>query len=604
MNKSRAVALALCILFGGCASLQPPGAAVIASPTTADAQAEALFDELWQWTMREFPGFATAIGDHRYDDRLKDESAPAVAARRAFDADARRRLAAIDEARLSEPVRRSLQVLRFRLDRAAELTALYGSLPFGPLDDWSPVTQMDGIHLDLAASVDRTRFASVADHENFLQRLRAVPTRIEQLIARMETARQAGWMPPKVALLGVPAQLDAQTHPDPEKSPEYLPFKSFAGDVPAADRERLAAAAREVIRDRVVPAFRALKSYYENRYLPAARDSLDASGLPAGPAYYQALLNKYTSTSMTARQIHELGLREVARIGAQMDEVMGLTGFKGTRAEFDRFLTTDPQFFHTRREDMLAGYRDIAKRADAELPRLFAVLPRLPYGVRAMRPEEGNNAEHYSSGSGDGSRAGFFEANVNDLSTRTRWTMETLLLHEAVPGHHLQTARAQEMPGLPAFRRHLWFTAFGEGWALYAESLGDEMGFYKDPYQKFGNLSYEMLRACRLVVDTGLHAFGWSRQQAIDYMVEHSRLTRADVSAEVDRYIVWPGQATAYKIGELKIKELRAKARAALGERFDLRRFHNAVIDGGALPLNVLEAQIDEWIAAEIAAPR
>jgi uncharacterized protein (DUF885 family) len=371
-----------------------------------------------------------------------------------------------------------------------------------------------------------------------------------------------------------------------------------------AEQERLAAAGRRVIEEKVIPAFRSLKNFYETRYLPAAPERLAASALPAGPPYYQAWLDWNTSTDMTPRQLHDLGLAEVARIGVQMDAIAVSTGFKGTRGEFQKFISTDAQFFHTKPEDMLAGYRDIAKRADAELPRLFAELPRQPYGIRAMRPEEGNNAEHYTNGAQDGSRAGFFEANVNDLKTRPKWTMETLLLHEAVPGHHLQTARAQELKTLPAFRRHIWFTAYGEGWALYAESLGDEMGFYKDPYQKFGNLSFEMLRACRLVVDTGLHAYHWTRDRAIDYMVANSGLTREDVTAEIDRYIVWPGQATAYKVGELKIKALRARAKTELGDRFDLRRFHNAVIDSGAVPLQVLVLQIDEWIAREKSATR
>ena len=349
-----------------------------------------------------------------------------------------------------------------------------------------------------------------------------------------------------------------------------------------------------------MPAFQTLKTFYEARYLPAAATQLGVSSLPGGLAYYQALLGWFTTTNLDARQIHELGLSEVARIDAQMATTAVATGFKGTRAEFHKFIATDPRFFFTQPEDMLAAYRDIAKRVDAELPRLFAVLPRQTYGIRAMSPEEGNNAESYSSGAADGSRAGFFNANTNDLSTRPKWAMETLLLHETVPGHHLQSARAQELSDLPKFRRHAWFTAYGEGWALYAESLGDELGMYLDPYQKFGNLSDEMLRACRLVVDTGLHAFGWSRDRAIDYMVTNTGQTRDAIVAEVNRYIVWPGQATAYKVGQLKIKELRAKAKAALGERFDVRRFHNAVIDGGALPLQVLEAQIDDWIAAEM----
>jgi len=377
------------------------------------------------------------------------------------------------------------------------------------------------------------------------------------------------------------------------------PVKSFPADMAPAERERLALAGRQAIRDKVIPAFRSLKAFCEDRYLPGARDSIGASQLPAGLAYYQALLADATTTDLTATRIHELGVQEVARIGARMDAVMRETGFTGTRGEFRTFLVTDPRFFHTDPEAMLAGYRDIAKRVDAELPKLFAQLPRRPYGIRAMRPEEGNNADHYALGAADGSRAGYFEANVNDLRTRPKWTMETLLLHEAVPGHHLQIARAQELSNLPQFRRNLGFTAYAEGWARYAESLGDEMGLYKDPYQKFGNLSAEMLRACRLVVDTGIHAFGWTRGQAIDYLVANTGDTLEVATAEVDRYIVWPGQASAYKVGELMIKALRAKARAALGDGFDVRRFHNVVIDGGAVPLAVLEDNVEQWIARE-----
>ena len=338
-----------------------------------------------------------------------------------------------------------------------------------------------------------------------------MPLVIRQLIERMQIALEGGWVLPKIAIVRVPQQLEAQTDPDPEKSPEYAPFKSVPAAFAAADRERLASAGRQVIRDKVIPAFRSLKAFYEERYLPGARDGIGVSELPAGLPYYQALLRDATTTELTPREIHDLGMREVARIGARMDAIMRDTGFKGTRAEFRQFLVTDPRFFFTEPEAMLAGYRDIAKRADAELPKLFAQLPRQPYGIRAMRPEEGDNAEHYTLGAADGSRAGYFEANVNNLKTRPKWSMETLLLHEAVPGHHLQIARAQEIHDLPQFRRNLGFTAYSEGWALYAESLGDEMGFYKDPYQKFGNLSAEMLRACRLVVDTGIHAFGWTR---------------------------------------------------------------------------------------------
>jgi len=325
--------------------------------------------------------------------------------------------------------------------------------------------------------------------------------------------------------------------------------------------------------------------------------------LPGGAAVYQALIASSTTTSLTPQEVHDIGLREVARIRAEMDAVIGRTGFKGTRAEFVRFLHDSPQFYYDKPEDMLAGYRDIAKRADAQLPNLFAELPRLSYGIRAMPAYEGDNAEHYVMGSADGSRAGFFEANVNHLRTRPKYNMEDLLLHEAVPGHHLQISRAQELRGLPEFRKFLLSTAYTEGWALYAESLGEQMGFYTDPYAKFGQLSGEIWRACRLVVDTGLHAFGWSRERAIAYLADNAALNDDIATAEIDRYLVSPAQALGYKLGELRIKALRAKAKAALGDRFDLRRFHNALIDDGALPLDVLEGRIDEWIEARKAAP-
>jgi len=598
MQKALGIVFALWLAACGLASAQQ------AAESPAVGQANALFDEYWEWTLLESPEFATYVGDRRYQDRLRDESAAAVARRKAFYAEFRSRLAGIDAQQLPAQTRTSLQVLRYRLDRFAALNRHYGTLPFGINDGWAPITQMDGIHLALPQLASVARFDTVRDYEAYLKRLGAVPASIVNLMARMETAMAAGWVPAKAAIRNVPRQLDVQLPDDPTQSPEYKPFKSFPADIPAAEQQRLVSAGREVIRDKVIPAFRSLKDFYERRYLPAARDSLAASNLPPGMPLYQAMLDWNTTTDLTPQQIHELGLREVARIGAQMDGTVAVAGFTGTRAEFQKFISSDPRFFYTRPEDMLAGYRDIAKRADAELPKLFAVLPRQPYGIRAMRPEEGNNAEHYTSGAADGSRAGYFEANVNDLTTRPKWNMETLLLHEAVPGHHLQTARALEMTQLPRFRRFTWFVAYGEGWALYAESLGDEMGFYKDPYQKFGNLSAEMWRACRLVVDTGIHAFGWTREQAIDYMVANTGQTQAQVIAEVDRYIVLPGQATAYKIGELKIKELRAKAKAELGDRFDLRRFHNAVIDDGAVPLQVLQSQIEAWIAAEKARER
>jgi len=564
------------------------------------AQAKALFEDYWEWVLREFPDFATLyFGEHRYDDRLRDESSAAVRRRNESYAAFQQRAAAIDAAGLSTENRVSLHVLRDELNAKVAIIKLTGSLPSNALDAWAPITQLFGLHLMLPQLGQAAHFHSTRDYEAWLKRLDAVPTSVSKLIDRMQLAIDAGWMPPKVAVTSVPQQLDAQLVADPRDSPEFQPFKSFPRDMAAAEQTRLAQSGERVIRDKVIPAFRSLKAFYETRYLPAASQRLGATALPGGMPYYQALLALYTTTAMSPRQIHDVGLSEVARLDAQMNAVVAAIGFKGTRAEFQTHISTDPQFFYTSAEEMLAGYRDIAKRADAALPEMFSELPRLTYGIRSMPAEEANNSERYMPGAADGSRPGWFEANTNDLKTRPKWAMESLLLHEAVPGHHLQGARAQELKQLPTFRRWLWIVAYGEGWALYAESLGDEMGLYKDPYQKFGNLSAEMLRASRLVVDTGLHAFGWSREQAIDYMVSNTGLTREDMTAEVDRYLVWPGQATGYKLGELKIKALRAKARAELEDKFDLRRFHNAVIDNGALPLAVLEQSIDEWIALE-----
>ena len=574
----------------------------LAQPALSDspaARARALFDAYWQWTLLEYPEIATSLGDHRYDDRLADQSAAAVERRRAARVDFLDRTLKIDVESLAPADRISLRVMRYQLEQAVALDKICAPLSCAVGDFWSPVTQFYGPQFSLPQLVLATRFATVQDYEAYLKRLDALPTQIDQLISRMETGMNLGWMPAKIAIARVPSQLDAQLGPNPSQSPEYKPFLSFPADIAPPDRERLAATGQRIIKEKVVPAFRHLREFYETRYLPTAANSIAASALPPGPSYYDARLTTYTTTRLSAKEIHELGLAEVARIGKEMDATAAAAGFKGTRLEFQKWLNTNPRFFYASAEEMLAGYRDIAKRADAQLPRLFAELPRLPYGVRAMRPEEGDNAEHYTRGAADGSRAGYFEANVNSLATRPKWHMETLLLHEAVPGHHLQIARAQEMKDLPDFRRNGFFVAYSEGWALYAESLGYEMGFYADPYAKFGNLAAEMHRAARLVVDTGIHAFGWTRGQAIAYLEDNAGLTHEFAIAEVDRYIVLPGQATAYKIGELKIKALRAKAQAELGDRFDLRRFHNALIDNGAVPLDVLDDLINEWIAAE-----
>jgi uncharacterized protein (DUF885 family) len=351
----------------------------------------------------------------------------------------------------------------------------------------------------------------------------------------------------------------------------------------------------------VAPAYERLLEFTENEYLPGARESIAARDLPDGEAWYAHNVAVRTTTDLTPKQIHDIGLAEVARIRSEMEAIIASTGFEGSFEEFLAFLRTDPRFYHTKAEDLMSEYRDIAKRADPELTKLFGVLPRTPYGVIEV-PDyaaPSQTTAYYQRGSLKAGRPGYFFANTYVLDTRPRWEMEALTLHEAVPGHHLQIAIQQELEGLPWFRQNPSYTAFVEGWGLYSESLGEEMGFYRDPYSKFGQLTYEMWRAIRLVVDTGMHQLGWSRQQAIDFFKENAGKSEHDIVVEVDRYIVWPGQALAYKIGELKIKELRAFATDALGEKFDIRGFHDELLGNGAVPLSVLEANIRAWVEAQ-----
>ena len=581
-------------LAGNAGAAEPP----------PDAALHALFDREFQRDQEEFPEYGTLLGNNAFNDRLHDASPQAVARRKAHVKEVLGELAGFDANRLSTQDRLSLEMMTDNLRRQDALNALYGDLPFGARfgDGWMQISPMGGPQTFLPLLAKAAPFRNVRDYENYISRLQAMPRLLAQDIAVMEAGMKSGWMPPRVSMTRVPEQLTAFAGPDVTATPLYGPFLRFPPGMGAEDRSRLTEAARKVLAQQVHPAFGALKRFMQEKYLPACREDLASSGLPAGMRYYELMIASMTTTDLTAQEIHDIGKREVERIRAGMDRVIASSGFKGTFAQFLQFLRSDPRFYHRTAEGMLMHYRDIAKRADAQLPLLFAELPRLPYGIRPMEAYEGDNAEHYTRGALDGSRAGYFEANTNNLSRRPKYDMESVLLHETVPGHHLQIARAQELKGLPSFRRAAGYVAYSEGWALYAESLGEEMGMYGDPYSKFGRLSAEMWRACRLVLDTGLHAFGWKRDQAIRYLADTAGIQESAATAEIDRYILAPGQALGYKIGELKIKALRAKAQQALGERFDLRRFHNAVLDDGALPLTLLEARIDGWIAREKAA--
>jgi uncharacterized protein (DUF885 family) len=596
MRARLALALALVSLLGaGAAATAASGAPAEPAPNKA---LHALFEREFRNDLEESPETGTLLGLEGYDHRLSDYSPAAVARRRARVPKVITELERFDPRKLSTQDRISREVMLDKLRLAAQEHAIYGALPFEDFRSWMPVSTMHGPHASLSQVAKATRLRSTRDYDNYLKRLAEVPRMLEQQVAAMRAGIRSGWVAPRAVMTRVPALFDAFARADVTATPLWTPFAKFADSIGADDRRRIEAEGRRVLSERVHPAFAAYRQFLETEYLPACRATLGATSLPGGARYYALRIKEHTTTNLSAEEIHEIGLKEVARIRAGMDEVMAATKFRGTFAEFMQFLNSDPQFFYATAEERLRAYRDIGKRADAELPKLFAELPRTPYGIRAMEAYEGDNADHYSVPALDGSRAGFFDANVNNLKNQPSFAMEATLMHEAVPGHHLQIARAMELKGLPEFRRSGWYVAYGEGWALYAESLGYEMGFYTDPYQRFGALSAEMLRACRLVVDTGVHAKGWTRDQAIRYLVEISGSNEAFATAEADRYIAWAGQALGYKIGALRIRALRDKAAQALGERFDLRGFHNAILDDGALPLTVLEARIDEWIAA------
>ena len=428
-----------------------------------------------------------------------------------------------------------------------------------------------------------------------LARMAAYPRRVDQELARLREGMALGWVAPRTVLDRMLVQLDAQLAPAVEQGPFYLPFTKLGAEIPSAERLAFQARGAKAVAEQVLPALRRLRAFVADDYLPAAPPDGALSRYPGGTQVYATLLQLQTATDLGAGQIHAIGLREVARLRGEMDAVQREVGFDG---DFTRFVKhTDPKFFHISPEALLAGYREIAKRIDPELPRLFAQLPRAPYGVRAMPAHMSpDRAEYYDAPTLDGTRPGWFNANAQAWRSRSVWGIKTLVAHEAVPGHHLQFARAVELGELPKFRRGGGYTAYGEGWALYAETLGFELGLYKDPYSRFGHLQAQAFRAARLVVGTGLHALGWTRRQAIDFMVERTGRDVSFVTSEVDRYYSWPGQALAYMIGELKIIELRDRAKAKLGPRFDIRLFHSVVLDQGSVPLPALERAVDAWV--------
>jgi prolyl oligopeptidase len=553
----------------------------------------ALLGDAWEWQLRENPVMASSLGDRRYNDRWQDSSLESVASRQEKQREFNERLLAIDSSQLDDN-----DQLNYELFRRALMTDIEG---FRFRDYLMPINQRGGVQtLDEVA--ERIRLTTVADFDDWLKRMASIETVLDQTMALQEEGRKRGYMPPKILMQRVPDQIAAQLVENAEDSPFYKTFRDLPDSIPAAEQERLRAEARAVIDDSVVPAYREFSRYFGDTYLPASRDSIDASSLPDGRAFYEYRTRVYTTTGMTPDEIHRLGLSEVQRIRGEMQLVIDELEFAGSFEDFLEFLRTDPQFYYETPEQLFDAYLAICKRIDPELVKLFGVLPRMPYGLRPI-PDNiapDTTTAYYSRPAADGSRAGYYYVNLYKPEVRPKYEMEVLSVHEAMPGHHLQIALQMELGDMPAFRRYSGFTAFTEGWGLYSESLGYDLGLYKDPYSRFGALTYEMWRAVRLVVDTGMHYKGWTRQQAIDFFKANAAKTELDITNEIDRYIGWPGQALAYKIGQLKMLELRRNAEQTLGDQFDIRAFHDALLGGGALPLEVLDARMHRWLTDQI----
>ena len=552
-----------------------------------------LFEANWEYRMIAIPESATWRGYPGQNNRWSNLSMEAIADGKESARQTLKAILSFDRSNLSEDNRLNYDLFR----RDAEMAIERQQFPA----EFLVLNQMDGLPRDVPSMIAMMPSAKTKDYEDILARLGGIPVLIDQTIELLQEGLRRGIVPPKVPLRTVADQVSGQVHISPMTSPMLSKFKIFPDTIPAAEQTRLTEAAKVVYADEVRPALKRLHLFLRDEYVPNCRATVGRSALPNGRAWYDHQIKHYTTTTLGADEIHDIGLREVNRIRSEMEAIRKKVGFEGDLYAFFEFLRTDPQFYYNTAEELLAGYRDICKRADPELTKLFRNLPRQPYGVIPVPSyiEKSVTTAYYQPGSNDAGRAGFFFANTYDLKSRPKWEMEALALHEAVPGHHLQLAVADEIVGLPEFRKYGRYTGYVEGWGLYSESLGEEMGFYTDLYSKFGQLTYEMWRAIRLVVDTGIHAKGWSRQRAIDFFKANAGKTEHDITVEVDRYIVWPGQALAYKLGELKLKELRSRATAELGDKFDIRSFHDEIVWNGALPLSILDRQINNWIAAE-----
>ncbi|WP_338590964.1 DUF885 domain-containing protein [Shewanella khirikhana] len=572
---------------------EPKAAAAAVAPVILDKNLQSIIDKAWQLDLEISPSLAYSQGDKSAAGKLSDLSPERLAETQLKRQGLLASLKALDRSKLSKEDRINADILQGQIQNDVDMYQFK--------DHYMPISSEGGFHAYIA-SMAKGSFKTREDYDNYLAKLNALPQYFTQQTFWLRQGLASGITPPKVTLKGFEDSISAFMVPV-EDSTYFAPFKEFPVHFSAADKADLAKAGRKAVAEKVLPQYQAFYDFMTGEYMPNARETIAAYDMPNGQDFYENRVRYYTTLDMTSDEVHQLGLKEVARIRAEMEDVIKSTGFKGSFDEFLHFLRTDPRFYATTPEQLLKEAAYIAKKADAMLPKFFGKLPRQPYGIEPVPAEI---APKYTtgrySGSSSADQPGYYWVNTYALDKRPLYEMEALTLHEAVPGHHLQIALNQELDKLPNFRRYSYISAFGEGWGLYSEYLGLEGGFYTDPYSNFGRLTYEMWRAARLVVDTGMHAKGWSRQQAIDFMAGNTALSLHNVNTEIDRYISWPGQAVSYKIGELTIKRLRAKAEAELGDKFDIRAFHDAVLAHGSVPLSVLEQQINDFIAAAKAA--
>lgn len=552
-----------------------------------------LLEESWEWQLVENPVRASRLGDRRFNEQWADMSLTAIERRHAEQQAFLRRLRTIDSSQLSAADALNYDLFRRQIENTLDSHEFKNYL--------MPMSQRGGVQ-SLETTAETLRLNNAKDYEDWLARMTQIEAVIEQTTARMEEGRKTGYMPPKILMERIPNQLSSQLVEDPESSPFFKSFANMPDEIGSEDQERIKQLAIEVIEASIVPAYREFDHYFNDTYLPASRESIGASSLPNGEAFYEYRTRLYTTTQMTPDEIHRLGLNEVKRIRDEMQLIIDELEFAGSFDDFLNFLRTDPQFYYDTPEELFNGYLAVSKRIDPELVKLFGKLPRIPYGLRAI-PDNiapDTTTAYYNRPAADGSRPGYYYVNLYRPEVRPKYEMEVLSIHEAVPGHHLQIALQMEMEEMPSFRKYSGFTAFSEGWGLYSESLGFEMGFYRDPYSHFGALTYDMWRAVRLVVDTGMHYKGWTRQQAIDFFKDNAAKTETDIVNEIDRYISWPGQALAYKIGQLQMLDLRKKAEQALGDDFDVKAFHDELLGAGAIPMEILETRMNRWLTEQL----